>query len=132
VRAWVIQDMRYSGVQREALLDDGRWVVLEDGMVARYLPHSGDYYVVQADNYVYVNPKDVFERKYRPVPPSPIALAGDITTMEQAKAAGLTDAPDPKAAPDSASSSSPVQESSGTDASPSTPSPETTDPGKAA
>lgn len=35
-------------------------------MAARYTPAPGDYYVIQSDGYAYLNPKDVFERKYRP------------------------------------------------------------------
>ena len=35
------------------------------GMTARYTPVPGDYLVSQEDGYVYFNPKDVFERKYR-------------------------------------------------------------------
>lgn len=34
------------------------------GMLARYSPVPGDYLVTQDDGYQYVNPKDVFERKY--------------------------------------------------------------------
>lgn len=34
------------------------------GMLARYTPVPGDYFVIQSDGYGYVNPKDVFERKY--------------------------------------------------------------------
>jgi hypothetical protein len=48
-------------------LDDGRTVILEDGMLARYTPVAGDYYVIQSDGYIYLNPKDVFERKYSPL-----------------------------------------------------------------
>jgi len=33
-------------------------------MTARMEPVIGDYWVVQADGYEYLNPKDVFERKY--------------------------------------------------------------------
>lgn len=36
-------------------------------MISRFIPQEGDYWVVQSDGYPYVNPKDVFERKYRPV-----------------------------------------------------------------
>lgn len=36
-------------------------------MMARYVPKPGDYLVRQADGYEYLNPKDVFERKFRPV-----------------------------------------------------------------
>jgi hypothetical protein len=34
-------------------------------MIARYIPTEGDYLVRQSDDYIYINPKDVFERKYR-------------------------------------------------------------------
>jgi hypothetical protein len=37
-------------------------------MTARYTPESGDYLVRQEDGYEYLNPKDVFERKYSPAP----------------------------------------------------------------
>ena len=47
-----------------ATTTDGE-VILTAGMVARHTPIPGDYVVTQADGYVYVNPKDVFERKYR-------------------------------------------------------------------
>jgi hypothetical protein len=33
-------------------------------MCARMTPKVGDYVVTQEDGYVYLNPKDVFERKY--------------------------------------------------------------------
>ena len=49
-------------------LDDGQVITLEDGMMSRYQPVAGDYYVIQSDGYAYLNPKDVFERKYSPVP----------------------------------------------------------------
>jgi hypothetical protein len=50
-------------------------VALEDGstklatleMCARMEPKVGDYWVIQADGYIYLNPKEVFERKYHPV-----------------------------------------------------------------
>lgn len=34
-------------------------------MMARYTPVVGDYWVVQEDGYIYLNPRDVFERKYQ-------------------------------------------------------------------
>jgi len=46
-------------------LEDGRTVTATPEMTARMLPKPGDYWVVQADDYVYLNPKDVFQRKYR-------------------------------------------------------------------
>ena len=39
----------------------------DDGMLARYSPKVGDYWVIQADGYIYINPKVVFERKYSQV-----------------------------------------------------------------
>jgi len=36
-------------------------------MIARFEPQLGDYWVIQEDGYVYLNPKEVFERKYSPV-----------------------------------------------------------------
>lgn len=38
---------------------------IDSGMSARYVPIVGDYLVVQSDGYRYINPKEVFERKYR-------------------------------------------------------------------
>lgn len=44
--------------------EDRTFVVSLD-MLARITPQPGDYVVVQqADGYTYLNPKDVFERKY--------------------------------------------------------------------
>lgn len=39
----------------------------DSGMLARYMPVEGDYWVIQSDGYEYLNPRDVFERKYSPV-----------------------------------------------------------------
>ena len=36
-------------------------------MRSRYSPKIGDYWVVQSDGYIYLNPKEVFERKYHPL-----------------------------------------------------------------
>lgn len=47
-------------------LDNGQLVQADKGMLARMIPERGDYWVIQADGYVYLNPKDVFERKYHP------------------------------------------------------------------
>jgi hypothetical protein len=47
-------------------LEDGKHVLADKGMLARMTPTVGDYWVVQSDGYVYLNPKDVFERKYSP------------------------------------------------------------------
>lgn len=48
-------------------LDDTRTVFANNGQLARYTPIAGDYWVTQDDGYEYVNPKDVFERKYAKV-----------------------------------------------------------------
>lgn len=50
-------------------------------LMARIRPVAGDYLVVQADGYTYLNPKAVFERKYSPVS-EPVEIA-----VPQAKAA---------------------------------------------
>lgn len=47
--------------------DDGVNRIADPGMLARYQPRPGDYWVIQADGYEYLNPKDVFERKYSPL-----------------------------------------------------------------
>lgn len=46
-------------------LEDGKLVQADPAMMSRYTPTEGDYWVVQADGYIYLNPKEVFERKYR-------------------------------------------------------------------
>ena len=46
--------------------ETGQGFPCDKGMLARYHPKEGDYYVVQSDGYAYLNPKDVFERKYSP------------------------------------------------------------------
>lgn len=45
-------------------LDNGETVEADAGMLARYRPVVGDYWVIQEDGYTYLNPKEVFERKY--------------------------------------------------------------------
>ncbi|AAQ54986.1 hypothetical protein Bcep22_gp53 [Burkholderia phage Bcep22] len=46
-------------------LEDGTNFVADSGMTARYFPQAGDYLVIQEDGYQYLNPREVFERKYR-------------------------------------------------------------------
>lgn len=48
-------------------LEDGQVFTAHQAMMARYTPVEGDYVVWQEDGYVYLNPKEVFERKYRAV-----------------------------------------------------------------
>ena len=56
---------------RHVATSDGENRFADAGMCARYLPQVGDYWVIQADGYAYLNPKDVFERKYSPVNTNP-------------------------------------------------------------
>jgi hypothetical protein len=51
----------------DVLLEDGRTVEADPEMLARMTPQIGDYWVVQSDGYTYLNPKEVFERKYSPL-----------------------------------------------------------------
>lgn len=48
-------------------LEDGKNVIATAEMCSRFEPTIGDYWVVQQDGYVYLNPAEVFERKYSPV-----------------------------------------------------------------
>lgn len=50
---------------RNVTTDDGQNRFADAGMCARYIPQVGDYWVIQEDGYNYLNPADVFERKYR-------------------------------------------------------------------
>jgi len=53
-----------SSFERNLQLEDGNWVQASKEMMARMTPEVGDYWVIQSDGYVYLNPKEVFERKY--------------------------------------------------------------------
>lgn len=44
--------------------DDGAYRKADAPMLARYNPVPGDYWVIQSDGYEYLNPAEVFERKY--------------------------------------------------------------------
>ena len=66
VDAYKIVEVRQSGSEIHCVLDTGIVAIANPGMTARYTPVEGDYWVRQADNYEYLNPKEVFERKYRP------------------------------------------------------------------
>lgn len=70
VEAYTIADVGQAA-------SDGSRVLVLDGaknpvtataeMMSRMGPKIGDYWVIQSDGYIYLNPKDVFERKYRKV-----------------------------------------------------------------
>lgn len=51
-----------------ATLSDGSRFHITAAMSVRHTPVVGDYIVTQEDGYVYLNPKDVFERKYSAIP----------------------------------------------------------------
>lgn len=54
------------GAAFRVTLENGEERSIDEGLVARFVPRPGDYYVIQSDGYVYLNPKSVFERKYSP------------------------------------------------------------------
>lgn len=58
----------YSSARSNCLLrlENGVEVEATPEMTARTSPVVGDYWVIQSDGYIYLNPKEVFERKYRP------------------------------------------------------------------
>jgi hypothetical protein len=49
---------------RHLELEDGCSVIATPEMMSRMEPVVGDYWVIQVDGYIYLNPKEVFERKY--------------------------------------------------------------------
>lgn len=67
---------------RLVVLSDGSKTVLTAEMIARYVPVEGDYLVTQEDGYQYVNPRDVFERKYN-------AIGQRVTFVQDQKAAAF-------------------------------------------
>jgi hypothetical protein len=68
VDAWKITKVIAGSDEQPMVLhlENGRLVSPNAGMLARMAPCVGDYWVIQADGYIYLNPKDVFERKYSP------------------------------------------------------------------
>lgn len=75
-------------------LDNGELVFAGPDMTARYTPVEGDYWVIQEDGYVYLNPKAIFERKYsrenwpkpeRPKPFFEFMQPADKSIIEQLK-----------------------------------------------
>lgn len=67
VEAQVIRDVTLSGTDYRLTLEDGTEFVAGPSMTVRHAPQTGDYLVRQDDGYEYLNPKDVFERKYRAI-----------------------------------------------------------------
>lgn len=82
VDAWVISRV----TPHSHVLNSGGFTLERDGQVgsdfeatpemcSRMTPRVGDYIVRQSDGYIYLNPKDVFERKYHVAPEQPAAHA---------------------------------------------------------
>lgn len=46
-------------------LEGGKVVMATTPMISRMSPQVGDYWVIQPDGYIYLNPKQVFKSKYR-------------------------------------------------------------------
>jgi len=61
-----VADKNIDTGRTDLTLEDGSVFEADDGMTARYTPVPGDFLVVQEDGYTYLNPREVFERKYRP------------------------------------------------------------------
>lgn len=53
-------------------------------MMARHKPLIGDYWVIQEDGYIYLNPKAVFERKY-------VIVTSDLDEVVEASVAPVED-----------------------------------------
>lgn len=69
VRAYKIERIIEYNVdtgEQKMLLDNGEEVTATKEMLSRIIPVVGDYWVIQPDGYIYLNPAEVFERKYSP------------------------------------------------------------------
>jgi len=73
VQALVITDATSvnDDAYTQIVLGDGTVRIIGPEMTSRHKPSVGDYLVMQEDGYIYVNPKDVFERKYRVIDSGP-------------------------------------------------------------
>lgn len=66
VTAHVIKKIAHSLTMATFLyLDNDECVQVTPEMLCRFKLEVGDYWVQQEDGYEYLNPKEVFERKYR-------------------------------------------------------------------
>ena len=64
----IVDAYRIIGNERLCLqLENGQDFHPTVEMIARITPEVGDYLVIQEDGYEYLNPKEVFERKYSKV-----------------------------------------------------------------
>lgn len=67
VKAIVITEVMQMPGGARLVLADGSNTQITRPMMSRHEPAVGDYLVTQEDGYQYINPKEVFERKYAPV-----------------------------------------------------------------
>ena len=63
--AFVIEKIHPATENGKVMLDcsENKRLFATPEMLSRIEPKVGDYFVIQEDNYAYLNPKDVFERK---------------------------------------------------------------------
>lgn len=85
VEAKVITKVEDGGPQSSGVfhltLEDGSKFSPDGGMTSRMSPKVGDYVVTQSDGYVYLNPKNVFERKYRPDELNALELGAEVRRL---------------------------------------------------
>lgn len=69
VDAWKIVGMsgRRCDGGYDVALDSGQDYIITAAQSSRMIPGVNDYLVRQPDGYEYLNPKHVFESKYRPI-----------------------------------------------------------------
>jgi hypothetical protein len=63
-------------------LDNDENVVATSAMMSRMAPKLGDYWVIQSDGYIYLNPANVFEKKYSPIPVRRMPTAEELAKIE--------------------------------------------------
>jgi len=88
IAATILEVTEHANGNLMLRLSDGRNYEADTGMTVRYCPVVGDYLVTQEDGYEYLNPKDVFERKYSAIPT--ITLAANHPVQQLADAVGGT------------------------------------------
>jgi hypothetical protein len=70
-RVWAAAIVSIDGDDMVLKVTAGHTTVVhaEPGMFARYAPVPGDYYVIYADGYASISPRNAFEDGYRSVEP---------------------------------------------------------------
>jgi hypothetical protein len=62
-----IHPMNKDDKHKNLTLDNDTVVMATPEMLARIDLEIGDYWIIQSDGYIYLNPKEVFEKKYSPL-----------------------------------------------------------------